>query len=168
VQAIGVDRIAAEAGTAKMTLYSHFGSKEELILAALDLREDLWTHGWLTREIEQRADTPTGRLLAIFDLFNEWFRREDYEGCLFNNCLLEIHDPASPIRVAAMQKRANIRSLLQKLAEEGQAAFPERLARDLQLLMTGAIVAADEGDLEAAQRARRMAVLVIEHEGLKP
>jgi AcrR family transcriptional regulator len=168
VQAIGVDRIVAEAGVAKMTLYKHFRSKEQLIVAALDLREDLWTYGWLDREIETRADTPAERLLAIFDLFDEWFRREDYEGCLFNNCLLEIHDPASLIRVAAIQKRANIRSFLQRLAEEGHAKSPERLARDLQLLMTGAIVAAGEGDLEAAQRARRMAELVLEREGLDP
>jgi len=168
VQAIGVDRIVAEAGVAKMTLYKHFRSKDDLIVAALDRREELWTYGWLEQEIERRTDTPTERLLAIFDLFDEWFRREDYEGCLFNNCLLEIHDPASLIRVAAVQKRANIRSFLQRLAEEGGARFPETLARDVQLLMTGAIVAADEGDVDAAQRASRIAALVIEREGLDP
>ena len=168
VRAIGVDRIVAESGTAKMTLYKHFRSKEELIVAALDLREDLWTYGWLEREIQRRADTPTSRLLAIFDLFDEWFRREDFEGCLFNNCLLEIHDPASPIRATAVQKRANVRSLLQRLAEGAGAESPETLARDLQLLMTGAIVAADEGDVEAAQRARRMAMLVIGRECRDP
>src|SRR5712691_6433727 len=62
VQATGIDRIVADAGVAKMTLYKHFRSKEELIVAALDLREDLWTYGWLEREIERRADTPTERL----------------------------------------------------------------------------------------------------------
>ncbi len=166
VNAIGVDRIVAEAGVAKMTLYKHFRSKDELIVAALDLREQRWTHDWLEHEIERRADTPGERLLAIFDLLDEWFRRKDYEGCFFNNCLLEIHDPTSVIRLAAAQKRANIRSLLQRFAEEGHAEQPETLARDLQLLMTGAIVAADEGDIEAARRARGMAQIVLERAGL--
>jgi AcrR family transcriptional regulator len=166
VQAIGVDRIVAEAGVAKVTLYKHFRSKQELIVAALDLREELWTQAWLERETERRGDTPTARLLAIFDLLDEWFRREDYEGCFFNNSLLEIHDPTNAIRVAAVQKRANIRSFVEGLAEQGRATSPEALARDWQLLMTGAIVAADEGDVEAAQRARRMALLVLEREGL--
>ena len=168
VNAIGVDRIVAEAGVAKMTLYKHFRSKDELVVAALDLREQLWTRDWLEQEIERRADTPRERLLVIFDLFDEWFRRDDYEGCFFNNCLLEIHDPTSSIRLAAAQKRANIRSLLQGLAEEGHPTHPETLARDLQLLMTGAIVAADEGDIGAARRARRMAELVIEGQNLDP
>jgi len=97
---------------------------------------------------------------------DEWFRREDYEGCLFNNSLLEIHDPTNLIRVTAVQKRANVRSFLQGLAEQARARSPGALARDWQLLMTGAIVAADEGDVEAAQRARRMALLVLEREGL--
>jgi AcrR family transcriptional regulator len=166
VQAIGVDRIVAEADVAKVTLYKHFRSKQELIVAVLDLREELWTRAWLQREIERRAETPTTRLLAIFDLLDEWFRREDYEGCLFNNSMLEIHDPTNLIRATAVQKRANIRSFLQGLAEEGRATSPEALARDWQMLMSGAIVAADEGDVEAAQRARRIALLVLEREGL--
>src|SRR6266849_5549272 len=72
VQAIGVDRIVAEASVAKVTLYKHFRSKQELIVAALDLREELWTRAWLERETERRADTPTMRLLAVFDLLDEW------------------------------------------------------------------------------------------------
>ena len=168
VQAIGVDRIVAEAGVAKMTLYKYFRSKQELIVAALDRREELWTRGWLEREVEQRGDTPRKRLLVVFDVLDEWFRRDDYEGCFFNNSLLEIHDPTNAIRATAAQKRANIRSFLERLAKEGHDRSPQALARDWQLLMTGAIVAADEGDITAARRARKIALLILEREGLDP
>jgi AcrR family transcriptional regulator len=168
VQAVGVDRIIAQAGVAKMTLYKHFRSKEDLVVSALDLREERWTHGWLEVGIDQRGGTPQARLLAVFDLLDAWFRRDDYEGCLFNNSLLEIHDPSSPIRVAAKEKRANVRTILCGLAEEAGAPDPTAFAHEWQLLMTGAMVAADAGDRQAAQRARRIGSLVLEREGLLP
>src|SRR6185312_7326169 len=82
-RAVGVDRIIAEAGTAKMTLYRNFASKDDLIVAFLAAREQRWTRGWLQAEVERRATTPRARLLAIFDVFGEWFAREDFEGCSF-------------------------------------------------------------------------------------
>src|SRR5438874_310768 len=73
VNTIGVDRIVADAKVAKMTLYRHFRSKEELVTAVLELREQRWTNEWLIRGVEERAETPEARLLAMFDLFEEWF-----------------------------------------------------------------------------------------------
>ena len=72
-RAVGVDRIIAESGVAKMTLYRNFASKDELILAFLERREELWTRAWLQADVERRAATPGARLLAIFDTFGEWF-----------------------------------------------------------------------------------------------
>ena len=63
-----------------MTLYRHFGSKDALVLAFLDRREARWTKDWLQHEVERRAVDPAERLLAIFDVFDEWFQREDFEG----------------------------------------------------------------------------------------
>jgi AcrR family transcriptional regulator len=68
-RAVGVDRIIAEAGAAKMTLYRNFASKDELIVAFLAAREERWTRGWLQAEVELRAQDPAERLLAIFDVF---------------------------------------------------------------------------------------------------
>src|SRR3954469_18658607 len=90
IQAVGVDRIVAEAGVAKMSLYRNFGSKDELVLAFLRAREERWTRGWLQAEAQSRGETPAERLLAIFDVFGEWFARTDFEGCSFVNVLLEI------------------------------------------------------------------------------
>src|SRR4051812_25583526 len=88
--AVGVDAIVAGSGVAKMSLYRNFGSKDELILAFLRRREELWTRDWLQHEVLRRASAPEDRLLAIFDVFGEWFRRDDYEGCAFVNVMLGI------------------------------------------------------------------------------
>jgi AcrR family transcriptional regulator len=89
IGAVGVDTIIAKAGVAKMTLYRHFKSKEKLVLAFLARREARWTHEWLETEILAAANTPTDRLLAIFDTFDRWFQEPDFEGCSFINVLLE-------------------------------------------------------------------------------
>jgi AcrR family transcriptional regulator len=162
VATIGVDRIVAEAGVAKMTLYRHFRSKDELVVAALELRERLWTEGWLIREIERREASPAGRLLVVFDLFDEWFRRDDFEGCLFLSSLLESHDQTSPIRAASKQKLRNIRAFLKGLADELGIADPEDFARGWQTLMMGSTVAASGGDLEAARTAKEIARRLLE------
>jgi AcrR family transcriptional regulator len=166
VQAVGVDRIVAEAGVAKMTLYKHFRSKEELIVATLELRGELWTRGWLGRSLAEHPGPPGATLLAIFDNLDEWVRSDDFDGCLFNNSLLETHDADSPVRAGALEQRTNVRELIRELADAAGAPAPETLARDFQLLMTGTIVAAEEGDLGAPRRARRLAELLLQAEGV--
>jgi AcrR family transcriptional regulator len=73
---VGVDTIIAEAGVAKMTFYRHFPSKADLVLAFLQRRERLWSQMWLEAEVLHRAAAPAQRLLAIFEVFDEWFRRD--------------------------------------------------------------------------------------------
>src|SRR5262249_52379260 len=79
VRGVGIDAIIERSGVARMTLYRHFRSKDELVLAFLERRDERWTREWLQAGIEQRASAPADRLLAIFDVFDEWFRRDDYE-----------------------------------------------------------------------------------------
>lgn len=85
IRAVGVDSIIGQAGVAKMTFYRHFPSKNDLILAFLQRREELWTHRWVEDEVKRRASAPSERLLTIFDVFHEWFQRSDFEGCSFIN-----------------------------------------------------------------------------------
>src|SRR6202034_1609223 len=80
VRAVGVDAVIARAGTAKMTLYRNFPSKDDLIIDFLRRREQLWTREWLQAESQRRGDTPREQLLAIFDVFSEWFKRPNFEG----------------------------------------------------------------------------------------
>jgi AcrR family transcriptional regulator len=156
VQAVGVDAIIERSGVARQTLYRHFGSKQELVLAFLERREEVWTYGWLATEVQRRERDPRRRLLAIFDVFDEWFRRPDFEGCSFINVMLEHPAADHPLHVAAAGYLARIRALLEELAGDAGVADPASFAREWHILMKGSIVAAGEGDLEAARRAKRI------------
>jgi AcrR family transcriptional regulator len=161
VRATGVDRIVAEAGVARMTLYRNFRSKDELVRAVLDRREELWTRGWIEAELEKRGGAPEEKLLAIFDLFDEWFRREDYEGCLFIGCLLESHDRTSAMGTASAVQIARVHELLRGLTEAAGAADPDALAAQWQMLMAGSIVLAMQGNVDAAGPARDAGALLL-------
>ncbi len=162
VRAVGVDEVVQRAGVAKATLYRHFPSKNDLVLAFLERRERLWTEEWVEAEARRRGTTPEERLLAIFDLFDEWFQREDFEGCSFINVLLETGDLAHPIGRASAVHLANIRDILIALAEEAGLRDPDGFAHSWHILMKGSIVAAGEGDAEAARRAKAMARLLLD------
>ena len=167
-RAVGVDTIIAESGVAKMTLYRNFASKDDLILEFLRQRDERWTRAWLQEEVRQRADAPAGQMLAIFDVFGEWFVRDDFEGCSFINVMLELDDRTSPVRVACVEHLAAIRGFVRDLALA--AGVPEsdaaHVAAQWHLLMKGSIVAAGEGDQQAAGRARELGALLLAHLGV--
>jgi AcrR family transcriptional regulator len=163
VQAVGVDAIIERSGVARQTLYRHFGSKQELVLAFLERREERWTYGWLAAEVQRRERDPRRRLLAIFDVFDEWFRRPDFEGCSFINVMLEHPAADHPLHVAAAGYLARIRAFLEDLAGDAGIADPASLAREWHILMKGSIVAAGEGDVDAARRAKRIGGVLLTH-----
>jgi len=165
-RAVGIEAVIARANIAKMTLYRNFPSKDGLILAFLDRREQLWTQDWLLAETSRMADTPQGRLLAIFDLFGDWFRSPDFEGCAFIRVLLEITDPASDVRQASVRSLANIRVYLADLAAAAGIADPDSFARQWHILLKGAIISGQEGDIDAAARAKVMGELLLRHHGI--
>ncbi len=161
IQAVGIDAVITHSGVARQTLYRNFGSKQDLVLAFLQRREELWTRGWLQAEVRARADDPVHRLLAIFDVFDEWFHRPDFEGCSFINVMLEHPAPDDAIHRAGVQYLAAIREFLQELASTAGIADPDDFAREWHILMKGSIVAAAEGDLEAARRSQRIGSLLL-------
>ncbi len=163
---VGVDAVIGEAGVAKMTLYRNFASKDDLILAFLERRETLWTMGWVRAESQRRGDTPVQRLLAIFEIFGEWFARPDFEGCSFITTLLEVADRDSAVRLASVQHLANIRGYLCELAAQAGVADPDSFARQWHILMKGSIIAGAEGDTQAAARARELGILLLNKHGL--
>ena len=166
LSAVGVDRVVAEAGVAKSTLYRHFPSKDDLVVAVLDRRDLIWTQGWLRPEVERLASTPAARLLAIFDALDIWFHRHDFEGCLFINSLLETHGQSSPVRSATIAGMTRVRGVVLELAHEAGADDPEGLARALHMLITGSIIGAEQGDLDSAREAKEVAGLVLERAGV--
>jgi AcrR family transcriptional regulator len=165
-RAVGVDRIIAESGVAKMTLYRNFPSKDDLILAFLERRDEVWTRAWLQAEANRRGTTPAERLLAIFDTFEGWFARRDFEGCSFIKVMLELGDTDNPVRRATVRHLAAIRRFVRDLAEQAGIEDAEDFARQWHMLMKGCIVTAVEGDLEAAARARQLGTLLLAHHGV--
>jgi AcrR family transcriptional regulator len=161
IRAVGIDAIIARSGVARMTLYRHFVSKEELVLAYLELREERWTRGWLQEEVEARADDPADRLLAVFDVFDPWFRRDDFEGCAFIRVMLESIDGEEAVRAASTASLTRIRAFLEGLARDAGVTDPDDFARKWHILMKGSIVAAGEGDADAARRAQQLGRLLL-------
>jgi AcrR family transcriptional regulator len=159
---VGVDELVQRAGVAKAKLYRHFPSKDELVLAFLAQRELIWTYGWVEREARRRGATPEEQLLAIFDLFDEWFRGDDFEGCSFVNTMLEFGDLDHPVGRASAGHLENIRSVVRNLALEAGLRDPDAFALSWHILMKGSIVQAAEGDRDAAKRAQALGSLLIE------
>src|SRR4029077_18116210 len=161
VRAVGVDAVIARAGTAKMTLYRNFSSKDDLIIEFLRRREQLWTQDWLKAESTRRCHTPREQLLAIFEVFSEWFGQPDFEGCSFLTTMIEVNDREHPVHQAAVGHLANIRGYIEKLAAEAGIGDIDSFARQWHILMKGAIMAAHEGDTAAAARARELGELLL-------
>ncbi|MEV0245481.1 TetR/AcrR family transcriptional regulator [Nocardia sp. NPDC050712] len=161
IRDVGIDEVIARAGIAKATLYRHFRTKDDLVLAVLERREQLWTYGFLEQQSQLRGDTPEQRLLAIFDVFDEWFSTDGFETCTFVNVLLEM-GAEHPTGIASINYLATVRNLVRGRAEEAGLADPDDFARSWHILMKGSIVAAAEGDQQAARRAREMGVALIE------
>ncbi len=151
----------ARSGVAKMTLYRQFQSKDELVLEFMRARERRWTREWLQAEVEGRASDPAARLLAIFDVFDGWFREDEFEGCSFINVMLETTEVGSRVRSASVEHLATIRAYLEQLATEAGVLDSAAFARRWHIIMKGSIVAAGEGDEDAALHAREIGRLVL-------
>ncbi|MBE9241509.1 TetR/AcrR family transcriptional regulator [Synechocystis salina] len=141
VQKVGVDRIIAESGVAKMSLYNHFKSKDSLIAAWLEERDTSWRR-WFQKTVEKRATTPTDRLLAMFDALEEWFSQPDFRGCAFINSSAELVEPEHPGYQVALKHQQAVYEYILQLVYEAEIPHPEAVAEQLLLLMEGSIVVA--------------------------
>jgi AcrR family transcriptional regulator len=136
IQSVGIDRVIERAGVAKASLYSTFGSKEELVGAYLDER-----HARILGRLRAAVDAadpadPGARILAVFDAQAEIFRAPDYRGCAFAAATAEA-PRRGRIDDAAHAYRAEIRTLFTELADAAGAPDPPLLATQLQLLYDG-------------------------------
>lgn len=161
VRDVPVDEIIRWSGVAIATFYRHFRSKDELVTAFLSRREQLWTTESIVAAARERGADPTQRLLAIFDVFDEWFHRDNFEGDSFVNVLIEM-GAEHPLGKASIRHLANVRKNLEELAVEAGLREPDEFAYSFQILMKGSIIAANMGDMRSAQRAKRMATWLID------
>ncbi|QTG81204.1 TetR/AcrR family transcriptional regulator [Arthrobacter crystallopoietes] len=161
IRDVGVDELIRESGVAKATFYRHFPSKDDLALAFLERRDQVWTTGYVVAEAMHRGDTAEQRLLAVFDVFDEWFQREDFEACSFVNVLLEM-GAGHPLGQACVEYLGKIRGQLRRWADEAGLVETEAFSNSWHLLMKGSIILAAEGDRQAASRARKMGLRLLE------
>lgn len=137
--ATGIDRILAESGVAKNTLYRHFRSKDELILASLR-KQDEEFRNWLMREVKRRNNA-IERLLSIFDIYEQWSQTPVFFGCMFINASAEFSDPDSSIHAFCMEHKRLVNRYIRDLAEAADVFDSERLAVYWMLLLDGAVTA---------------------------
>ncbi len=142
IRAVGIDRIIAEAGVAKMSLYNHFPSKDDLILAVLQYREEKFDgmfEKWMGRHIEAGMD----RLEAFFAALKDWFESSGFRGCMFINSRVELADPKHPASKFSAKHKERFHEMLREIVEETAGTkTAETAARAFALLVEGAIVTA--------------------------
>ena len=141
VQSVGIDRIIAESGVAKMSLYNHFKSKDALIAAWLQQRDENWRQ-WFQSTVEKQSKNPAERLLAMFDALEEWFSQPDFRGCAFINSSVELVDPEHPGYQVSIEHQQAIFDYILQLVTAAELDDPEVVAEQLLLLVEGAIVVA--------------------------
>jgi AcrR family transcriptional regulator len=141
IRATGVDRIAADSGMTKTTLYACFGSKEELVRAYLARRDQRW-RDWFKSSIERHSSRdPVQRPLAIFDALAERLRDPAFRGCAFINAMAEL-DREHPGYVAATEHKTRVQDFVRTLLEGSGYADAGSLAKRFMLLIDGALVTA--------------------------
>ncbi len=160
VHTVGIDRVIEKAGVAKATLYSAFGSKDELVRAYLNGRHTARKER-MTRRLAA-YDDPRERLLAVFDLLAESIADPSFHGCAFINASAE-SPPGSAAEEATTEYRTWLRNLVSDLARDAGVAEPGELARQFQLLYDGVNISARmDRDPSAAAAARAAAVILLD------
>jgi AcrR family transcriptional regulator len=141
INAVGIDAVILEAGTAKATLYKNFGSKEGLIEAVLEREGAAW-RDWFLGGLLTGTATPVERMQRIFPLLREWFAGDRFYGCPFINAIGEHDKKDDRFRQIALAHKKTVLDAIETLASEAGAADPHAVAHQIGLLIDGAIVAA--------------------------
>ena len=162
IHATGVDSIVEQSGVTKKTLYAHFHSKEELVLAALR-HYDGFARKEFIRRVENGGQTSRARLLAVFDVAQQWFNQKNFYGCLFINTIGEYSEKDSPIRQICQEYKKMVKGYIHSLCEQAGAKDSQALAEELALLLEGATVTAQVSqNPHTAKIAKRAAKALID------
>lgn len=149
---VGIDRIIAESGVAKMSFYNHFPSKADLVAAFLDERHRRWM-AWFEAGLTARGSRPGASLAGVADVLRTWFAAPDFHGCAFINILAETERTSTRERAIARGHKEELLELLVRQARKDGVARPTEAGRLALIVVEGAIVRAEmtgEGDRVAA------------------
>ncbi|MBZ0057182.1 MULTISPECIES: TetR/AcrR family transcriptional regulator [unclassified Leclercia] len=160
IHATGMDLLVKTSGVARKSIYHHFANKDEVAAAALNARDIRWME-WFRSECD-KADTPQERILNMFTVLKGWFESEGYRGCAFINTAGEVGDSADPVRQIARLHKQKILDYALELTGQLNIEHASTLARQLLLLIEGAITLSRVmGDYRAADDARNIAQLLL-------
>jgi AcrR family transcriptional regulator len=161
-RSVGIDQVLTDVGISKTAFYKHFESKEDLMLAALEM-QNCWLQNTFRTMIRDRGGpTAIGQLHAVLDVVEHIIASDDFQGCIFVNAAMEFPLPHEPAHVAASQNKQAIEDIVSAIAEEAGADKPKLLAQELCLIMEGAYVTRHvTGNKNTVDIARRIADLAI-------
>lgn len=160
---VGVDRIVAQSGVAKMTLYGHFKGKDGLIEAVVNEHHRRWCQ-WFCGRVKAAPGTARQRLVGAFDVLAELMGRPEFRGCALVNAAVELPDPGHPVRRAIVRNKAEVAEFLTDLAREAGLPEPAAAGEQLLVLIHGAIITAQVAGLSgAAASAKRAAEAVVQN-----
>ena len=156
---VGVDEVAAFAGLTKRTLYYHFKSKDDLLAAVLDVHHEL-----AMARIRKHEGRYSGSAEDIVDvLFGElakWSAKPGWTGAGFTRLVMELADlPGHPARAIAHRHKAAMEAWWASLLEKAKVPSPAERAREIVLLLEGAValilIHRDRTYADAAARAAK-------------
>lgn len=160
IHAMGMDLLVRTSGVARKSIYRYYATKDEVAVQALSVRDQRWMH-WFRSETD-KAPTAQARILAMFSVLKSWFESEGFRGCAFINTAGEIGDPADPVRKLAKAHKQKLLDYSLELCQQLNVEHPEILAKQLLILIDGAItLALVMGDHNAADNAQDMAQLLL-------
>ncbi|WP_086869834.1 TetR/AcrR family transcriptional regulator [Kosakonia pseudosacchari] len=161
IHATGMDLLVKTSGVARKSIYRYFATKDDVAAAALNERDERWMH-WFRAESD-KGETPSDRILNMFTVLRGWFESDGFRGCAFINTAGEVGDPNDPVRQIAKRHKQQLLEYTLELTEQLNIEQPAALARQLLILMEGAITMSYVmGDSSAADSAKDVAKLLLE------
>jgi AcrR family transcriptional regulator len=161
LRAVGIDRIIAEAEVAKMSLYKHFASKDDLILAVLKYREEKILE-FFGSAMERHGKRTKDKLRTFFAALKDWFESPGFRGCAFQNAAVELADAKHPGSHFVRDHKRRFQGFLAGLVEESLGKAATKVAPAVGLLVEGAIVTAViQGSPAAVDVARDAAMKLV-------
>jgi AcrR family transcriptional regulator len=139
IRAVGVDLVVEKAGVAKTSLYRHFGTKDDLVVAFLQRMDEEFWKTW-DEVSQQHPDDGRAELKAQLEWIGERVNQPDYRGCPQLNIAAEYPELGHPARKFAKEHKREMRRRLKNIAEKLKSADPDQLAGQLAVLINGAFV----------------------------
>lgn len=159
---VGIDQVLADVGISKTAFYKHFESKDELMLATLEVR-NVWLQETFRDMIRSHGGPdPASQLRGVFDVVERVINSDEFQGCIFVNVAMEFPLAHEPAHLAAAQHKRAIEAIVRELAAEANVDDPAAMAQELCLIIEGAYVTRQvTNDPETIAIARRVAESVI-------